>query len=80
MYYTTIAIPPRRCTPISGTLRARNLPTGRGTADSDDDVTGDSGLGTGLGNAQYEDVVTWRRAFDAPTPGKTAIPKCELHI
>lgn len=58
---------------MSGTLRARSLPTGRGTADSDDDITGDSGLGTGLGNAQYEDVETWRRAFDNRPSGKSAI-------
>ena len=29
----------------------------------------DSGMGTGSGSAQYEDVETWRQALDNPPPG-----------
>ena len=76
LYITMTAITPRRCPP---TLKTKNLsmdyhmPPGQCTADSDEDVTGDSGMGTGSGSAQYEDVETWRQALDNPPPGKTAI-------
>ena len=52
---------------------SNHLPAGEGTADSDDDVTGESGLGTGSGSAHYEDVQAWRQALDNPPPGRTAI-------
>ena len=46
------------------------MPTGEGTADSDDGVTGESGMGTGLDSVQYEDMEAWRQALDNSPPSK----------
>ena len=49
------------------------MPAGEGTADSEEDVTGDSGMGTGSGSAQYGGVEAWRQAMDNPPPSKTIV-------
>jgi len=69
------AIRPRSRSLRSGSHYSANppinchIPAGEGTADSDEDVTGDSGMGTGSGSAQYEDVKAWRQAMHNPPPG-----------
>ena len=37
--------------------------------DDDDDQTGDSGMGTGSGSAEYGDRNAWKSAIKHPPPG-----------
>ena len=69
----TTAIHPRSRSLRSGSHYSANppmnyhMPAGEGTADSDEDVTGDSGMGTGSGSAQYDGVEAWETGNGQPT-------------